>query len=130
MRASRFGAAAIEALARGQHGVYIGLRLQETGQGHPYSYWSAQARSETDPALKAKDQAIADTLFKGETLKGLLNEAYAFSVVGQIAFYAMIGLALATLVVLGALTFEIIDARRSRDAVAAVEQPVPTAAIR
>jgi uncharacterized membrane protein YraQ (UPF0718 family) len=109
---------------------FIGLHLQETGQGHPYSYWSTQARTETDPALKAKDQAIADTMFKGETLKGLLNEAYAFSVFGQIAFYATIGLGLAALVVLGALIFEIIDARRSQDAVAAVEQPIPTAAIR
>jgi hypothetical protein len=69
-------------------------------------------------------------MFKGETLKGLLNEAYAFSVFGQIAFYATIGLGLAALVVLGALIFEIIDARRSQDAVAAVEQPIPTAAIR
>ncbi len=31
-------------------------------------------------------------MFKGETLKGLLNEAYAFSVFGLIAFYATIGL--------------------------------------
>lgn len=105
---------------------YIGLHLAETGQGHPYAYWSAQARAETDPALKAKDQAIADTMFKGETLKGLLNEAYAFSVFGQIAFYAMIGLGLATLVVLGALTFEIVDARRSRDSVAQLAPVTPT----
>jgi hypothetical protein len=93
---------------------YIGLHLQETGQGHPYSYWSTVARSETDPALKAKDQAIADTMFKGETLKGLLNEAYAFSVFGQIAYYAAIGLALATLVVLGALVFEIVEMVRGK----------------
>jgi len=93
---------------------YIGLHLSETGQGHPYSYWSTVARSETDPALKAKDQAIADTMFKGETLKGLLNEAYAFSVFGQIAYYAAIGLALATLVVLGALIFEIVEMVRGK----------------
>ena len=123
---------------------FIGLHLSEIGQDHPYSYWSgkaiadrAAAAAATDPTIKdqltaqaAKEQGTADTLFKGETLKGLLNEAYAFSVFGQIAFYATIGLGLAGLVVLGALIFEIIDARRSQDAVAAVERPAPTAAIR
>jgi hypothetical protein len=110
---------------------YIGLHLSETGQGHPYSYWSgkaigdrAAAAAATDPTVKAqltaqaaKEQGTADTLFKGETLKGLLNEAYAFSVFGQIAFYATIGLGLAALVVLGALVFEIVDAFRGRNSV-------------
>ena len=104
---------------------YIGLHLAETGQGHPYSYWSTVARTETDPALKAKDQAIADTMFKGETLKGLLNEAYAFSVFGQIALYAAIGLALATLVVLGAFIFEVVEMVRERQAMQLV--PASTA---
>lgn len=84
------------------------------------------ARSETDPALKAKDQAIADTMFKGETLKGLLNEAYVFSVFGQIAYYAAIGLASATLVVPGALVFEVVEALHSRT----VTHLAPTAPIR
>ena len=102
---------------------FIGLHLSEIGQGHPYAYWSgkaiadrAAAAAATDATIKAnltaqaaKEQGTADTLFKGETLKGLLNEAYAFSVFGQIAFYATIGLALAALVVLGALLFEICD---------------------
>ncbi len=112
---------------------YIGLHLGEIGQVQPYSYWSgkaiadrAAAAAATDPSDKAnlsaqaaKEQSTADTLFKGETLKGLLNEAYAFSVFGQIAFYATIGLGLAALVVLGALIFELIDARRMQTAVVA-----------
>jgi hypothetical protein len=111
---------------------YIGLHLSEIGQGHPYSYWSgkaigdrAAAAAATDPTLKtqltaqaAQEQGIADTLFKGDTLRGLLNEAYAFSVFGQIAFYATIGLGLAALVVLGALVFEIVEAFRGRNTVA------------
>ncbi len=123
---------------------FLGLHLSEIGQGHPYAYWSgkaiadrAAAAAATDATIKAnltaqaaKEQGTADTMFKGETLKGLLNEAYAFSVFGQIAFYATIGLALAALVVLGALLFEIYDGYRSRDSVAAIVQPVPTAAIR
>jgi uncharacterized membrane protein YraQ (UPF0718 family) len=118
---------------------YIGLHLSETGQGHPYSYWSgkaiadrAAAAAATDPTIKAnltaqaaKEQGTADTMFKGETLKGLLNEAYAFSVFGQIAFYATIGLGLAGLVVLGALLFELIDARRSRYSVAQLATTTP-----
>ncbi|HET9981141.1 MAG TPA: hypothetical protein VFQ32_11890, partial [Ktedonobacterales bacterium] len=67
---------------------YIGLHLSEIGQGHPYSYWSSQAMQATDPAVKAKDQGIADTLFKGETLRSMLNQAWTFSVIAQIAFYA------------------------------------------
>ena len=112
---------------------YIGLHLGEIGQDQPYSYWSgkaiadrAAAAAATDPTDKAnlsaqaaKEQSTADTLFKGETLKGLLNEAYAFSVFGQIAFYATIGLGLAALVVLGALIFELIDARRTQTAAVA-----------
>jgi hypothetical protein len=111
---------------------YIGLHLSEIGQGHPYSYWSgkaigdrAAAAAATDPTVKAQltaqaaqEQGIADTLFKGDTLRGLLNEAYAFSVFGQIAFYATIGLGLAALVVLGALVFEIVEAFRGRNTVA------------
>src|SRR5262249_23158042 len=119
----------------------IGLHLSEIGQGHPYSYWSGKAIADrgaaaaaTDPTVKAQltaqaasEQSTADTLFKGETLKGLLNEAYAFSVFGQIAFYATLGLGLAGLVTLGALTFELIDARRSRDSILRLAPTAPTA---
>jgi hypothetical protein len=119
---------------------FIGLHLSEIGQGHPYSYWSgkaiadrAAATAATDPTSKAQltaqaaqEQGTADTLFKGETLKGLLNEAYAFSVFGQIAFYATLGLALAALVVLAALLFELSAAYRSRDSVAQLAPITPT----
>src|SRR5690348_2356763 len=79
---------------------YIALHLREIGQGHPYSYWSAQARAATDPAVAAKDQAIADTLFKGETLRSMLNQAWTFSVIAQIALIAGIALAIAAIIVL------------------------------
>ncbi|MGV3760479.1 MAG: hypothetical protein ACO1PW_13210 [Actinomycetota bacterium] len=47
-----------------------------------------------------------DSLFKGETLRGLLLSAFAWSTVGQIAFYAAVGafvaaVAMAVLTVLG-----------------------------
>jgi hypothetical protein len=94
---------------------FIGLHLQEIGQGHPYSYWSGQARSATDPKVAAQDQAIADTLFKGDTLKSMLNTAWTFWVIGQIAFYAFIGLLVAAGIILVALIFEVIEAVGSKE---------------
>jgi hypothetical protein len=99
---------------------FIGLHLNTIGQGHPYSYWSGQAIHETDPAVKAKDQGIADTLFKGETLRSILNQAWTFSVIAQIAFFAAIGLLLAAVVALGALFFEVIEALRGKESVEVV----------
>ena len=104
---------------------FIGLHLQEIGSGHPYSYWSGQARTAPDAATKAKDQGIADTLFKGETLRAILNEAWSFSVFGQIAFYAGIGLALAGAVVLLALLFEVEEYVRKRDTYAVAVASAP-----
>ena len=102
---------------------YIALHLKEIGQNHPYSYWSTQARLATDPQVAAKDQAIADTLFKGETLRSILNEAWTFSVIAQIAFYAGIALAIAALVVLGTLIFEVYEMVTGRENAEAVSLP-------
>lgn len=96
---------------------FIGLHLQEIGQGHPYSYWSSQARAATDPAVAAKDQGIATTLFQGETLRSMLNQAWTFSVFAEIAFYAGLGLAVADLIVLAALGFEVFEVVTGREAV-------------
>ena len=102
---------------------YIALHLKEIGQDHPYSYWSTQARLATDPAIKAKDQGIADTLFKGETLRSILNQAWTFSVIAQIAFYAGIALAIASVIVLGTLIFEVYERMTGREEVEAVRLP-------
>ena len=67
---------------------FIGEHLKEIGQGKTYAYWSAQAMSlpaGSKAALNASN--TADTLFKGTTLRGLLLEAYGFSVMGNIAWY-------------------------------------------
>jgi hypothetical protein len=103
---------------------FIGLHLREIGHGHPYSYWSAQALSAKDPSVAAKDQGIADTLFQGETLRSILNEAWSFSVFGQIALFAAIGLTVAGVVVLAALIFEVMEVRRM--APPAVEATAPS----
>ena len=97
---------------------FIGLHLSKIGQGHPYSYWSGLAIAATDPATKATDQAIADTLFKGET--------WTFSVVAQIALYAGIGLAIAGAIVLVAFGFEVTETRRGVESVEAVQVAGPS----
>ena len=102
---------------------YIALHLKEIGQNHPYSYWSTQARIATDPTVAAKDQAIADTLFKGETLRSMLNQAWTFSVIAQIAFYAAIGMAIAAVVVLGTLIFEVAELVTGREEIQAARLP-------
>ena len=68
----------------------------------------------TDPTVKATDQGIAETLFKGETLRSMLNQAWTFSVIGSIAFYAGIVLSVATLAVLVAFVFEVVEVVRQR----------------
>ena len=99
---------------------FIGLHLQEIGKGHPYSYWSGLAQTETNPTVKAQDQATADTLFKGNTLRTMLNTAWTFSVIGQIALLAAIGLLVAGLIILAALAFEVVEVVRDRETVKVV----------
>lgn len=106
---------------------YIGLHLQEIGQGHPYSYWSAKARSTTDSKLQAQYESITTTLFQGDTLQSMLNTAWTFSVFGQIAYYAGLALALGALVVLGALIFEIYEMQRGVETVEAIAAPAVAA---
>jgi hypothetical protein len=69
--------------------AFIGEHLTEIGQGHTYAYWSAKAMSlPAGSAAATAASNTADTLFKGTTLRGLLLEAYGFSVMGTIAWYA------------------------------------------
>jgi len=106
---------------------FIGLHLKEIGQGHPYSYWSGKAMTETNPTVKAQDQAIADTLFKGDTLQTMLNTAWTFWTIGQIALVAFWVLLLAGLVVLGTLVFEVLEVVRGRETVEALVVRAPEA---
>ena len=75
---------------------YIGLHLAEVNDGKTYSETSAEARAleEGDPK-KAEMDAKVQTLFRGETLRSILLNAYAWWTVGQITFYAGIGMVVA-----------------------------------
>jgi hypothetical protein len=66
---------------------FIAVHLNETAGGKTYAQVSSQAlQNPNDTRLAAQVQ----TLFRGETLRGLLLNAYAFWKVGQIALWAAI----------------------------------------
>jgi hypothetical protein len=91
-----------EAFAR-----YIGGHLDAVNDGKTYAETSSAARAEGLDAKTAADlSAKADTLFKGETLRSIMLNAYGWWTVATIALYAgylmvAAGLALAILAVLG-----------------------------
>jgi hypothetical protein len=68
---------------------YIGGHLGEINDGATYSETSAAAREEgLDPDTAAELQGKADTLFKGETLRAILLNAYGWWTAATIAVYA------------------------------------------
>ena len=81
---------------------FIANHLKVIGGGKTYSQLSAEAIAQPN---NAKLAAQADTVFKGETLRGLLLNAYAFGTVGTIAGIAAIAafIAAAVMLVLGGL---------------------------
>lgn len=79
---------------------YIGLHLTEVNEGKTYSETSAAAREEgIDPKVAAELQGKADTLFKGETLRAILLNAYGWWTVSTIALFAGYGLIVAGLII-------------------------------
>ena len=77
---------------------YIGGHLEGINDGATYSETSAAARAEgLDPDVAAELQGKADTLFKGETLRSILLNAYGWWTVATIAMWAGIAMVLAGL---------------------------------
>jgi hypothetical protein len=96
-------------MARAYANGFIGRHLANVAGGLTYAQVSSQAQANpTDTKLAAQVQ----TLFRGETLRGLLLNAYGWWTIGTYALYAAIGLALAAFAVLVALAFEIFLAIR------------------
>ena len=83
----------LEAIADGATYAELGAPEREARA----AVTAARERGADEAELSPLEEAAAaitaqrDTLFKGETLRGLLLTAYAWSTVGQIAFYAAIG---------------------------------------
>ena len=86
---------------------YIGGHLAEVNEGATYAETSSAAREEgLDPDVAAELQGKADTLFKGETLRSILLNAYGWWTVATIALWAgyfmvAAGIALLILAILG-----------------------------
>src|SRR5438309_2126628 len=94
---------------------FIGVHLQEIAGGQTYSQVSAKAQANpTDTKLAGQVQ----TLFRGETLRGLLLNAYGWWTIGTYALYAAIGLVMAGFAIMVALAFEVFVWRRERRKVA------------
>jgi hypothetical protein len=106
---------------------YIGLHLEETNEGKTYSETSSMARAE---GLSEKEAAelsgMADSLFKGETLRAMLLNAYGWWTVSSLVIFAGYGLlaAGALLALLAILGF--FHARKVEPKTAAI--PVTSAA--
>ncbi len=84
---------------------YIGLHLSEVNNGATYSETSAAAREEgLAPDVAAELQARADTLFRGETLRSILLNAYGWWTISTIAVFAGYAMVIAGLL-LGLLAF-------------------------
>ena len=75
------------AQARAYADHYIAVHIEEMTGGKTYAQLSAESRANPDDA---KAKALVETTFKGETLRGLLLNAYAFWKMGQIALIAAI----------------------------------------
>jgi hypothetical protein len=81
---------------------FINVHLKEIGGGLTYAQLSSKAQKAPEDTKLAGQVA---TMFKGETLRGLLLNAYAFDTMGTIAGIAALTayIAAAVLAVLGAL---------------------------
>jgi hypothetical protein len=102
---------------------FIANHLKAIGGGKTYSQLSTQAQANPDDAALA---AKVETMFKGETLRGLLLNAYAFGKMGTIAGIAAICAYVSggVMLLLGGLGLW--HARRARDGEIFPEQREPT----
>ena len=106
---------------------FIAVHLNEIGGGQTYSQLSAQAMAlpKGSPAYTAAEAKV-QTVFQGTTLRGLLLEAYGFSVFATIAFWgAIAAFVLAGLMALLVL-FGVLHARRTDEAKELLTHTTPT----
>ena len=84
---------------------FIGAHLKGVAGGKTYSEVSAAAQvNPTDPKLAGQ----ANTLFKGETLRGLLLYAWGWSVVGMIALWTSFAAFAGAVIVLLAMGYSFV----------------------
>ena len=89
---------------------FIASHLKAIGGGKTYSQLSAEAIAQPGNAALA---AQVNTVFKGETLRGLLLNAYAFATMGTIAGIAAIAAFIAAAIMLILSGLGLAHARRT-----------------
>ncbi|MEA3079787.1 MAG: hypothetical protein QOF05_1195 [Sphingomonadales bacterium] len=90
---------------------FIAVHLKEVAGGKTYAQLSSAAQA--DPTNTKLTGQVA-TMFKGETLRGLLLNAYAFDTMATIALFAAIGAFLGAGLMLVLSALGIAHIRRSR----------------
>lgn len=89
---------------------FIAVHLKEIGGGQTYAQVSSASQAApTNTKLAGEVQ----TLFRGETLRGLLLNSYGWATIGQYGFYAALGLAIAAGAVFIAFLYELFAWRTS-----------------
>ncbi len=76
---------------------YIAVHLQKIGGGKTYSELSAESMANPSNTNLAKS---VDTVFKGEMLRGVLLNAYAFDTMATVAKFAAVGAVIAGAILL------------------------------
>jgi len=110
---------------------YIAGHLAGVNDGKTYAETSTAARAEgLDPDTAAELSAKADTLFKGETLRSIMLNAYGWWTVATIALYAgyamvALGIILGVLALLGFRHAKRVEATRVGGTVDAGNGKVP-----
>jgi hypothetical protein len=110
---------------------YILVHMNEAAKGQTYSEVSGQyiQQCTSDPKAAATRACqdlggLRQTLFMGDTLRGLLLYGYAFATIGTIAGYAAIVAFAGAVFLLVLVGFGFWHSRRASDSVAAEAQPV------
>lgn len=102
---------------------YIARHLEKAGGGKTYSQLSTESRANPDDAKLA---AAVNTAFKGETLRGMLLNAYAFWQMAQVAMYAAIGAFIAAAIMLILTGLGYLHLRKTPSAALVDETAPPT----
>jgi hypothetical protein len=109
---------------------FIKVHMGEASNGQTYSEVSGQYLQQCSDPAKASTAAcqklggLRQTMFMGDTLRGLLLYGYAFATIGTIAGYAAIAAFAGAVILLVLVGFGFWHSRRVSHPVAAMSQPV------
>jgi hypothetical protein len=122
-----------EAKAFADHYILVHMNTQSNNKTYSEvsgEYMKAAKDPNADPKTVAALGELRQSLFMGNTLRGLLLNAYAFGTMGTIALYAGIAALIAAALLLVLAVLGLRHAKQADDeavAATAAPQPVPTA---